>query len=205
VKSGKEQDEISKQGIAMHSTFFAVGGDKHMAQAELSQSTQTISRPRRRLAVMSIFILTLISLTVVLVPVWLIFPFRVQTHRTLELSYIFRLISPILTVIIAGAILFAMIRIWRGRRWWTKGAMIIALLLALFCTWAARFNHFELMFNPIKDPAYASTTEASFVADSDMVMAVEINGEAAAYPIRQLGYYHVVQDVVGGVPIVVTY
>jgi hypothetical protein len=170
-----------------------------------SQYTEKISLPRRRLAVMSIFILTLISLTVIAVPVWLIMPFHVQTHRILEVSYIFRRVSPILTVIVSAAIIFQMIRIWKGRRWWTKGAMTIALLLALFCTWAARFNHFELMFNPIKDPAYASTTEASFVADSDMVMAVEINGEAAAYPIRQLGYYHVVQDVVGGVPIVVTY
>ena len=31
------------------------------------------------------------------------------------------------------------------------------------------------------------------------------NGEAAAYPIRQLAYHHLVQDIVGGVPIVVTY
>jgi hypothetical protein len=176
-----------------------------MMQAELSQSTKTISRPRRRLAVMAIFILTLISLTVVLVPVWLIMPWRAQTERILELSYIFRRVSPILTVIIAVAIVISMVRIWRGRRWWTKGAMTIALLLAFFCVWASRFNHFELIFNPIKDPTYTATGEAGFLADSDMVMAVEINGEAAAYPIRQLAYYHVVQDVVGGVPVVVTY
>ena len=36
-------------------------------------------------------------------------------------------------------------------------------------------------------------------------VAVERNGEAAAYPVRQLAYHHIVQDVVGGVPIVVTY
>jgi len=27
-------------------------------------------------------------------------------------------------------------------------------------------------------------------------MAVEINGEAAAYPVRQMAYHHLVQDVV---------
>jgi hypothetical protein len=37
------------------------------------------------------------------------------------------------------------------------------------------------------------------------VLAVEQGGESAAYPIRQLGYHHIVQDVVGRVPIVVTY
>ena len=31
------------------------------------------------------------------------------------------------------------------------------------------------------------------------------NGEAVAYPIRQLAYHHLVQDMVGRVPIVVTY
>ena len=46
---------------------------------------------------------------------------------------------------------------------------------------------------------------AGFVADNEMVMAVESNGEAVAYPIRQMAYHHVVQDVVGAVPIVATY
>jgi hypothetical protein len=36
-------------------------------------------------------------------------------------------------------------------------------------------------------------------------MAVESNGEAAAYPIRLMAYHHLVQDVIGGTPIVATY
>jgi hypothetical protein len=36
-------------------------------------------------------------------------------------------------------------------------------------------------------------------------MAVKINGEAAAYPIRQMAYHHLVQDSVGGMHIVATY
>ena len=61
------------------------------------------------------------------------------------------------------------------------------------------------MFNPLANAAYAKTSEAGFVADNDIVMAVEINGEAAAYPIRQMAYHHLVEDVVGGTPIVATY
>jgi len=38
-----------------------------------------------------------------------------------------------------------------------------------------------------------------------MVMTVELNGESAAYPIRQMAYHHIVQDTVGGTPIVSTY
>jgi hypothetical protein len=43
------------------------------------------------------------------------------------------------------------------------------------------------------------------VGDSDVVLAVNLNGEAAAYPIRLMAYHHVVQDTVGGTPIVATY
>lgn len=71
--------------------------------------------------------------------------------------------------------------------------------------WFARQNHFERMFNPLANAGYVSANASTFIADSDLVMAVARNGEAAAYPIRQLAYHHLVQDTVGGVPIVVTY
>jgi hypothetical protein len=61
------------------------------------------------------------------------------------------------------------------------------------------------MFNPVAHSAYAKASEADFVAADDMVLAVEINGESVAYPIRQMAYHHVVQDVVGGTPITATY
>ncbi len=43
------------------------------------------------------------------------------------------------------------------------------------------------------------------LTDTDMVLAVEINGEAVAYPVRLMAYHHLVHDVVGGTPIVATY
>jgi hypothetical protein len=44
-----------------------------------------------------------------------------------------------------------------------------------------------------------------FVDDRDMVVAVEIAGDAVAWPVRQMGYHHIVQDKVGGVPVASTY
>ena len=80
------------------------------------------------------------------------------------------------------------------------------LLLTCTATWFARQNHFEWMFNPLANSAYARTSEAgSFVGDGDMLMTVVNGNEAAAYPVRQMAYHHVVQDVVGGKPIVATY
>jgi hypothetical protein len=61
------------------------------------------------------------------------------------------------------------------------------------------------MFQPLEGSPYAKADEASFMEDSDMVLAVNINDESAAYPVRQLAYHHLVQDEVGGVPLVATY
>jgi len=38
------------------------------------------------------------------------------------------------------------------------------------------------MFNPLAKAAYAKTSEAGFVDEADVVMAVDSNGEAVAYP-----------------------
>ena len=78
--------------------------------------------------------------------------------------------------------------------------------VGVFCAWFARQNHFEWMFNPLRNPAYASTTAATtFVDPADMVIAVELRGDAVAYPVRQMAYHHLLNDEVGGVPVVSTY
>jgi hypothetical protein len=38
-----------------------------------------------------------------------------------------------------------------------------------------------------------------------MIMSVRLGGDDRAYPISQMAYHHVLNDVVGGVPIAVTY
>ena len=44
---------------------------------------------------------------------------------------------------------------------------------------------------------YVAAGKATFVEPDDLVMAVAIGAEAVAYPIRQIGYHHVVNDIVG--------
>ncbi|MCF0043073.1 DUF3179 domain-containing (seleno)protein [Dyadobacter fanqingshengii] len=43
------------------------------------------------------------------------------------------------------------------------------------------------------------------VKDERLVIGVEANGEAKAYPIQFIGYHHQVRDVLGGKPVIVTY
>jgi len=146
------------------------------------------------------------AFAMVALPVWLIQPFRPQTQRGLEISYALRRWSPMLTtvsLVIGMALLFWIWKVSRG--WWRKALLVVILIPLLAATWFARQNHFEWMFNPLANATYAKASAAQFVNDGDIVMSVEQNGEAAAYPIRLMAYHHLVQDTVGGTPIVATY
>ena len=159
----------------------------------------------RRKLWLILFLLTVVVLVVVLTPVFLIMPFKAQTPRTMEISYLMRRWSPWFTLLASLIILTIAVRLWMGGRWWGRIALVILLIPTLAATWLARQNHFEWMFNPLPNPAYAKAVDVSFVNGEDRVLAVTINGESVAYPIRLMGYHHVVEDTVGGTPIVATY
>jgi len=159
----------------------------------------------RKLAWLLFFLLVAVVLVIVLTPVFLIMPFKAQTSRTMEISYLMRRWSPWLTVLASLLVLAIAVRLWIGGRWFGRIALVILLLPALGATWLARQNHFEWMFNPLPNPAYAKAAETTFLHNGDRVMSITIGNESVAYPIRLMGYHHVVQDTVGGTPIVATY
>jgi len=159
----------------------------------------------RKFLWLALFALIVIVLVIVLTPVFLIMPFKAQTSRILEVSYLMRRWSPVVTVLASLLILTLSIKLWLGGRWWSRIVLVLLLVPVFGATWLARQNHFEWMFNPLPDPAYAKAADVSFVNDDDRVLSVMIANEAVAYPIRLMGYHHVVQDTVGGTPIVATY
>jgi hypothetical protein len=168
-------------------------------------SQETKLKNRRRAAWAVLLILTLTVLSGVIIPVGLIMPFRPQSQSGLALAYTLRRWSPSLTLVAAVVAVVLIVWLWRSARWWRKAVLAIALILTFASAWFARQNHFEWMFNPLPNAAYAKTNDAGFMSDSDMVLAVENQGEAVAYPIRLMAYHHVVQDTVGGTPLVATY
>jgi hypothetical protein len=68
----------------------------------------------------------------------------------------------------------------------------------------ARLNYFEWMFHPV-DVAVFESEAQSKLDKSEMILAVSLGSDARAYPILQMAYHHVLNDVVNGVPIAVTY
>ena len=57
----------------------------------------------------------------------------------------------------------------------------------------------------LTEPETMAAEEASYLAPGDMVIGVEFDGQARAYPLRILLWHENVNDVVGGRPIAVTY
>lgn len=163
------------------------------------------SEGRRRLAGAGLFLLLICSIGLVAIPIWLIRPFSPQTPEGLALAYALRRGAPVATVLSVVAALLLAAVVWRNARWWSRTAIVLAFVPLLGAAWFARQNVFEKMFAPLADTRSAPAAEASWVEESEPVLAVTLNGEAAAYPVRQVAYHHIVQDVVGGVPVAVTY
>jgi len=146
------------------------------------------------------------SLAIVLLPAILIYPFRQQTPSIVALSFQLRRAAPLATAVLLGAALACAVVIFRRRRrLWIVAPLTLFVALAAGSAWLARQNHFEWFFQPIADPQYARVAAVKWLADSDMVIAVEIAGDAVAFPVKQLGYHHIVNTSVGGQPVIGTY
>ena len=142
----------------------------------------------------------------VIVPLYLIQPFRPQTGTGLAFGYQVRRLAPWATLALGLAGLVLVVRMWRAsRRWWARALAVLLLLPVGASAWAARQNVYELMFNPLASPAYARAGQVDYLSDEDMVLAVERGGERVAYPVRLMAYHHLVGDTVGDVPVVATY
>ena len=160
---------------------------------------------RRKFVWLTLLLLVVVVLLIVLIPVFLIMPFKAQTPRTMEVSYLMRRWSPLLTPVASILILILTVGLWLGGRWWSRLVLVILIVPTFAATWLARQNHFEWMFNPLPNPSYVKAADAGFVNDDDRVLAVKIAEESVAYPIRLIAYHHLVEDTVGGTPLVATY
>jgi hypothetical protein len=138
------------------------------------------------------------------VPAFIIRPFRHQAARELLLAMSLRQRAPLFTLVSALACFILTYMLWRVSGRWGKSVLTLAMLVVTFSAVMARLNYFEWMFHPIAGPQFLAQSESK-LDPTEMIMAVRVAGDARAYPISQMAYHHVLNDVVGGVPIAVTY
>jgi hypothetical protein len=152
-----------------------------------------------------LFLAGLASLALALYPIYVIRPFREQKplalQRALWVTLHDKAILFFLFVLITACALFT----WRRAGGVARILLAPAMGIALIAAVAAWVNPYEqLMFHAFGEPRYVTIQQAG-VDPKDMVIAVTMGGESRAYPIREMGYHHIVNDRLHQLPIVVTY
>jgi hypothetical protein len=138
------------------------------------------------------------------IPAFIIRPFTHQTARGLALAMALRQRAPWGTLAAALICLVLLLVLWSAVNTWRKVALVFVMVLVTFSTVMARLNYFEWMFHPV-DSAQFEAASASKLDKSETILAVGYGSDARAYPIREMAYHHILNDVVAGVPVAVTY
>ena len=137
-------------------------------------------------------------------PMYVIRPFVGQEPRALSLALEVRRWGPPAAIVAALIAVASLLRIWSGARWPARTLSALALAWTAAFAVLSHVNVYERMFHPIPEPEFLSAAEAKLEPD-DMVLAVKLGGASHAYPIRMMGYHHIVNDWLAGVPLVGTY
>ena len=69
-------------------------------------------------------------------------------------------------------------------------------------------SHFYIdhdLFLPANEPKTVPADRAGFMRREDEVFGIVVAGQARAYPVPMISYHHVVNDVINGIPVAVTY
>jgi hypothetical protein len=147
----------------------------------------------------------LTALAALLYPLYVIRPFRHQGPKELMLALAVLRYRPALMILCALFSLTAFAWYWtRENRTLRRLAAAASVIAVAAVAILSRVNIYEIMFKPFDRPSFSATDQAKLDTD-EKVIAVNIAGQARAYPIRVISYHHVINDRVGSLPIVATY
>ena len=127
-----------------------------------------------------------------------------QRLRSIDVAYALYSWRWLLRVVLAAMLLFGIAAMWRAggwRRWVTVPVVMAAAAVTYMTNFRMAADKMFLMPQRLT----MATATANQVEPSRLVVGVELNGEARAYPVQFIGYHHQVRDSVGGEPILVTF
>ena len=162
------------------------------------------SNSRARTLWIALVAFALVGFGVFFFPAFIIRPFRYQNPRALLWAMAMRDRAPLISLLCAIICLVLVALLWRASSRWGRALLVVAAVPVLFSAVMSRLNYFEWMFHPV-DTAKFESESTSKLGAAEMILAVRYGADARAYPIREMAYHHILNDVVGGVPIAVTY
>ena len=162
-------------------------------------------RPRHGFLWFLFVVSALVAVGFFFVPAFIIRPFHHQTPAALALAMALRQRAPWPSLLVAVACLVCALVLWRAAaNPLRKIFLACVMVLVGFSAIMSRLNYFEWMFHPVDTPQFESVS-ASKLDKGEMILAIRHGSDARAYPIREMAYHHVLNDVVGGVPVAITY
>jgi fatty acid desaturase len=152
-----------------------------------------------------LFVCVAISFVVLAYPLYVIRPFRYQGPHELAAALVIIRFRPFLEIAFVIAALIIFVFSWRRSvRWFFKAAASVCTLLVVLFAVLSHVNVYELMFHPLDNPTFSSASKSKLDGGEE-VIAIRVGTAARDYPVRSMSYHHIVNDVLGGLPIVATY
>ena len=170
----------------------------------IATRVQASKRPLIIVPALCLFLASLAGLAFAAYPMYVIRPFREQEPAALKRALWVLLHNKSPSLILACLIAAFGLLLWRRAGWMAKLLLAPAMGIAILAAASTWINPFEHMFHPMGAPKYLAADRAG-IDPNDMVIAVTLGGESRAYPIREMGYHHIVNDRLHGLPMVVTY
>ncbi len=125
-----------------------------------------------------------------------------QRMNSIDIAYFLYSYRWFFRIVFGLLILIGSVSAFKYKHKWIP-ALVLLITIGIACLFNFKMNA-ESMFAQPKALTFKSQNENA-LNDSTVVIGVEHNGEAKAYPMRFLTYHHQVQDVIGGKPVIVTY
>lgn len=124
-----------------------------------------------------------------------------QQMNSIDLAYFLYSYRWYFRLVFAGLLLFGLLK----SKWKRKWVPALPLVLAAVVICIANFKMAaDAMFQQPKLIMFKNVADNK-VDSNRLIIGIEINGEAKAYPVQYMGYHHHLQDIVGGKAVLVTY
>lgn len=159
---------------------------------------------RTRVLLYIVCLLAAGNLALVAIPYEVVRPSRVLSRSDLLLGLGVWRSATVLAPLFALAAALCLVALWKKAGVGGKTVATVAACLALAAATLAGKNLAQRDFDPLFSPRYLPVSEAKVDPD-DLVLAVGRGGQARSYPIRMMVIHHIVNDVIEGVPVAVTY
>jgi len=127
-----------------------------------------------------------------------------QRMNTLSLAYFLYSWRWILRALFGAMIIIGFQYTWKG----SKVSKIFTVFFLLLLSVVIYMTSFKMAADHMflyPTQVVMKDSFASVIELDRLIIGIENNGEARAYPIQFLGYHHQVRDTIGGVPVMVTY